>query len=189
MKVELMKKGDKVKGIIKQARNKLNTISNPILPAFIIAIFIVMIIISILKSVIENYPSSAMIFVTSILIIITAFYVHYTNSLAKTNKEQLDLHRKLEDEKKEKERKTFLNILKYEIESNLSIARKWDEKLMGAMNSAANNESNKDVTLPPYYHASWSAFKISDGINYLDEKRIHSLFEIYETFSKIRVLV
>ncbi len=43
MKVELMKKGDKVKGIIKQARNKLNTISNPILPAFIIAIFIVMI--------------------------------------------------------------------------------------------------------------------------------------------------
>ncbi|MGB2727660.1 MAG: hypothetical protein WBD09_04180 [Halobacteriota archaeon] len=186
MKVELMKKGDKVKGIIKQARNKLNTISNPILPAFIIAIFIVMIILYILKSVIENYPSSAMVFVTSILVIVTAFYVRYTHSLAKTNKEQLNLYRKLEDEKKEKERKAFLKILKYEIERNHCIANNWDEKLRSAMNSAANNRSIKDVALLPYYHTSWSAFKISEGINYLDEKQIHNLFQIYETFSIIK---
>lgn len=77
--------------------------------------------------------------------------------------------------------KTFL-ILKYEIERNHRIAIKWDENLR----NAANNKSTKDVTLPPYYHAGWSAFKISDGINCLKEKQIHNLFQIYETFSKIK---
>ena len=167
-----MKKGDKMKRI-KQATNNLNALIRAHIFSvyFIIAIAIVIIAIYSLKSVIENYPNSAMVFVTSILVIITAFYVHYTNSLVK-----------LEEEKKEKEKKTFLNVLRYEIERNHSIARKWDEKLM----SAANNKSTKDVTLPPYYHASWSAFRISDGINYLDEKQIHNLFEIYETFSKLK---
>lgn len=178
-----MRKGDKMKRI-KQATNNLNALirAHIFLVYFIIAIAIVIIAIYSLKSVIENYPNSAMVFVTSILVIITAFYVHYTNSLAKTNKEQLDEYRKGEAEKKEKEKKTFLNILRYEIECNYSIAKKWDDKLM----SAANNKSTKDVTLLPYYHASWSAFRISDGINYLDETQIHNLFEIYETFSKLK---
>lgn len=171
-----MKKGDKMKGIIKQARNKLICFLG-------IAIAIVIMIIYLLKSVIENYPSSAMVFVTCILIIVTALYVLYTSSLVKTNKEQLDLYRELEDEKKERERKKVLTILKYEIERNHRIAIKWDENLR----NAANNKSIKNVTLfPPYYHASWSAFKISDGINYLDEKQIHNLFQIYETFSRIK---